>query len=42
MLGYWRDKNNKFGDLAKMTCDVLSILITTVASEFTFSIDLVL
>ena len=38
MLCYWRDRSNKFGDLAKMTCDVLSIPITTVASESVFSI----
>ena len=38
MLGYWRDRRNKFGDLTKMTCDVLSIPITTVASESSFSI----
>ena len=38
MLGYWRDISNKFGNLVKMACDVLSIQITTVASEFDFSI----
>ena len=38
MLGYWRDKSNKFGDLAKMACDVLSIPITIVASESASSI----
>ena len=38
MLGYWRDRSNKFGDLAKIACNVLSIPITTVASEFSFSI----
>ena len=38
MLGYWRDRSNKFGDLAKMSCDVLGIPITTVASESAFSI----
>ena len=31
MLGYWRDRSNKFGDLVKMAYDVLSIPITTVA-----------
>ena len=38
MLGYWRDKDNKFCDLAKIACDMLSILITTVASKSAFSI----
>ena len=38
MLGYWRDRNNIFGDLVKMACDVLNIPITTVASESAFSI----
>ena len=38
MLGYWKDRSNRFDDLARMTCDVLSIPITIVASEFAFSI----
>ena len=38
VLGYWRDRSNKFGDIAKMACDVLSIPITNVASKFVFSI----
>ena len=38
MLGYWRDRSNKFGDLAKMTYDMLNIPITTVALESAFSI----
>ena len=38
MLGYWIDRSNKFGDLAKMTCNVLSISITIVASKSAFSI----
>ena len=37
VLGYWKDRSNRFGDLARMTCDVLSILITTVASKSAFS-----
>ena len=39
MLGYWRDRSNKFGDLAKMAYDVLSIPIMIVASEFSFTIE---
>ena len=38
MLGYWKYRSNRFNDLARMTCDVLSIPITTIASEFAFSI----
>ena len=38
MLGYWKDRSNRFNDLARMACDVLSIPITIVASEFAFSI----
>ena len=38
MLGNWRDRNNKFGDLAKMSYDMLNIPITTVALKSAFSI----
>ena len=38
MLGYWKDRSNRFGNLIRMTCDVLNILITTVASGSIFSI----
>ena len=38
VLGYWKDRSNGFGDLARMICDVLSIPITTMTSEYAFSI----
>ena len=38
MLSYWKDRSNRFNDLARMTCDVLSIPITIVVSKSAFSI----
>ena len=37
MLSYWKDRSNRFNDIVRMACDVLSIPITILASESTFS-----
>jgi len=38
VLSYWRDRGDHYPNLSKMGCDVLSISITTVASEYAFSL----
>ncbi|KAG6495241.1 hypothetical protein ZIOFF_043035 [Zingiber officinale] len=38
VLEHWKNQNHRYPTLALMTCDVLAIPITTVASESAFSI----
>lgn len=38
VLTYWKDRQERYPNLCRMACEVLSIPITTVASESAFSL----
>ncbi|KAL5172223.1 putative AC transposase [Glycine soja] len=38
ILSYWKDRQERYPNLCILACEVSSILITTIASESTFSI----
>jgi len=38
VLSYWKDRHERYPNLCRLACEVLSIPITIVASEFAFSI----
>jgi len=38
ILSYWKDRQERYPNLCRLTCEVLSIPMTTVTSESAFSI----